>query len=43
MLLKAPLLALLALLACTEKLGSIANTLALERDWVRSVRRTWIH
>ena len=28
------LLAILALLACTEKLGSIMNTLVVERDWV---------
>lgn len=29
------LLGVLALLACTEKLGSIMNILAVERDWVR--------
>lgn len=36
MLVKIILLALLAVLACIEKLGSIMNTLAIERDWVSS-------
>ena len=38
MLFKIIMLALLALLACIEKLGSIMNTLAIERDWVSSPR-----
>lgn len=32
---KTILLIALAVLACTEKLASIMNTLAVERDWVR--------
>jgi Ferroportin1 (FPN1) len=38
MLLKGLILAVLALLACIEKLGWIMNTLAVERDWVRVPR-----
>ena len=30
------LFAILALLACTEKLSSIMNTVSIERDWVQS-------
>ena len=35
MLPKVVLLAVVALLACIEKLVSLMNTLAVERDWVR--------
>lgn len=32
-----PLFSIAALLACIEKLASVVNTVAVERDWVRSL------